>query len=451
LTGGSPGSDDPNPTITPVVINELLTHTDLPAIDAIELFNPTASPVDIGGWFLSDDSAVPKKYLISDGTTLGAGAFITFNESQFNPTPGTNNSFSLSSQGEQVYLFSGDAQTNLTGYSHGVSFGAAANGVSFGRYLNSVGEEQFPAQISLSLGASNTGPRVGPVVINEIHYNPLPGGDEFIELRNITGDSVALFDPVAITNTWQLNGVSFIFPTNITLPPNALLLLVATNPAAFIAKYVVPPEVMVLGPYSGSLQDSGERIELLRPDAPDPGGVPFIVLDGVRYNDKAPWPPAADGSGQSLQRFAAANYADDPINWFASDPTPGRNNAGVDRDGDGIPDSWEIATGTNPDLADANVDGDGDGFTNLEEYISGTNPGSAASVLRALNVRQDAGQMVFEFNATSNRTFKVLFKDALPDPAWSVLTNIGASSQTRVIPIRDATTNASRFYRLTAP
>jgi hypothetical protein len=59
--------------------------------------------------------------------------------------------------------------------------------------------------------------------------------------------------------------------------------------------------------------------------------------------------------------------------------------------------------------------------------------------------------MVFEFNATSNRTFKVLFKDALPDPGWSVLTNISAGSQTRVIQIRDATTNASRFYRLTAP
>ena len=41
------------------------------------------------------------------------------------PTPGTNNSFSLSCGGEQVYLFSGDANTNLTGYSHGFSFGGA--------------------------------------------------------------------------------------------------------------------------------------------------------------------------------------------------------------------------------------------------------------------------------------------------------------------------------------
>ena len=35
----------------------------------------------------------------------------------------------ISSQGEEVYLLSGDANTNLTGYSHGFSFGAAESGV----------------------------------------------------------------------------------------------------------------------------------------------------------------------------------------------------------------------------------------------------------------------------------------------------------------------------------
>src|SRR5207344_2486777 len=97
-----------------------------------------------------------------------------FDEWQFNATPGTDTSFSLSSSGEQVYLFSGDTGTNLTGWSHGFAFGAAANGVSFGRFLNSVGEEQFPAQIAQTPNVVNAGPRVGPVVINEVHYHPGP-------------------------------------------------------------------------------------------------------------------------------------------------------------------------------------------------------------------------------------------------------------------------------------
>ena len=31
--------------------------------------------------------------------------------------------------------------------------------------------------------AANAAPRVGPVVINEIMYNPLPGKSEYVELR----------------------------------------------------------------------------------------------------------------------------------------------------------------------------------------------------------------------------------------------------------------------------
>lgn len=63
--------------------------------------------------------------------------------------------------GDSIYLSSADANTNLTGYSHGVTFGAAANGVTFGRYVNSVGE-QFPAQITPTPDAANSGPRIGP-------------------------------------------------------------------------------------------------------------------------------------------------------------------------------------------------------------------------------------------------------------------------------------------------
>ena len=66
---------------------------------------------------------------------------------------------------------------------------------AFGRYINSVGEEQFPAQSATTFGTPNAGPRVGPVVIREIQYNPGPGGDEFLELANLTDAPIPLFDP----------------------------------------------------------------------------------------------------------------------------------------------------------------------------------------------------------------------------------------------------------------
>ena len=38
-----------NPSIDVVVINEILTHTDLPNVDAIELYNPTDAEIDLSG------------------------------------------------------------------------------------------------------------------------------------------------------------------------------------------------------------------------------------------------------------------------------------------------------------------------------------------------------------------------------------------------------------------
>jgi hypothetical protein len=324
--GGSPGADDPASTLPGILINEALTATVWPERDAIELFNPTADSASIAGWFLTDEPDTPKKFRIPDSTVLGAGGYVTLEETQFNPTPGTNNSFSLRAEGDDVYLFSADAAGHLTGYSHGFSFGAAERGVTFGRHRLSTGEDDFTAQIAASLNASNAGPTIGPVVINEIHYHPDAGDDEFVEMRNTTGESVALFDPAVPTNTWRLDGLGFDFPQGITLGANTLLLIVPTSPATFRAKYAVAPEVIILGPYAGQLQDSGERLELQKPGPPDTNSsVAYINVDAVRYNDKAPWPPAADGSGPSLQRQSGFAYGNDPIHWQGALPTPGRH------------------------------------------------------------------------------------------------------------------------------
>ncbi len=322
--GGSPGADDPAPTVAPVLVNEALTASVPPQVDAIELYNPGSVAVNIGGWFLSDDPGRPDKYRIADNTMIPAGGHLTFTEAQFNADPSATNSFSLRAGGDQIYLFSAGAGGNLTGFSHGFSYGASDAGVTFGRHVISTGEEDFTAQISPSLGSTNVGPKIGPVVINEIHYHPDFGGDEFVELRNITGNPVPLFDAAVPANTWRLNGVGFNFPPGITLPGNGFILITRSEPAAFRAKYSVAPEIPVLGPYSGDLQDSGERLELQKPGTPDTNSpLAYITVDAVRYNDKAPWPPAADGSGPSLQRKSSVAYGNDPINWEGALPTPG--------------------------------------------------------------------------------------------------------------------------------
>ena len=130
-----------------------------------------------------------------------------------------NTSFAFDSNGEEVRLSAADAGGNLTGYAHGFSFGASPSGVSFGRHISSVGVESFPAQKSQTFGAPNAGPLIGPVVLSELMYQPVLGGDEFVELRNVSSSPVQLFDP-ANGNGWRVAGVGYTLPGGVTLQPN---------------------------------------------------------------------------------------------------------------------------------------------------------------------------------------------------------------------------------------
>jgi hypothetical protein len=447
--GGSPGADDPTPSIPPIAIDEILTHTDPPQLDAIELYNSTATNVNVGGWFLTDEPDTPRKFRIPNNTIIPAGGRIYFDEDDFNS--GASNSFALSSTGDDVYLFSANVASNLTGYSYGVDYGGAFNGVSFGRYVNSAGEEFHPPQLSLTLGSANSGPRIGPVVISEVHYHPDVDGDEFVELLNITASPVPLFPPAHPSNAWRIAGVDFTFPTNVTLGANATLLVVATNPVSFRAKYSVPTNVMIFGPYTGQLQDSGENLELQAPDNPNTNTVPYVVIDAVRYNDHAPWPPAADGTGLSLQRTPTSGYGNEPLNWIAAAPTPGASIGGADSDNDGMPDAWEQDHGTFAFVNDAADDPDDDGLTNLEEYLAGTHPNDPASVLM-LNATRNAGRVVLEFFAVSNLSYSVLYKQSLTNVLWSKLADVSALPINRSVAITNTPSgDVARFYQVVTP
>ena len=347
---GSPGSDDPAPpSIPPIVINEALTHTDPPPpTDSIELHNPTGASVNIGGWFLTDDFREPKKYRIANNTMIGGNDFIVFNESHFNTGA---NSFALNSLGEEVFLFSGDANTNLTGYVHGFDFGPAENGVTFGRHVISTGEDHFPPQATPTLGGANAGPKVGPIVISEIMYHPpdIQFGtnyannteDEYIELHNISINLAPLYHPSYPSNTWRLrDAVEFDFPTNVSLPANGRLLIVGFDPAdtnklaQFRTRNNVAPAVPVYGPFSGNLDNGGDSVELRKPDRPELFGppnfglVPSLLVERVRYSNLTPWPVAANGLGPSLQRIVASAYGNDPSNWVAAAKSPGGPSGG---------------------------------------------------------------------------------------------------------------------------
>src|ERR1035441_4598712 len=59
------------------------------------------------------------------------------------------------------------------------------------------------------------------LVLNQTHVDPSPVPHGFARL------GLALFSTVFPTNTWHLKGVSFTFPTNVSIEPNGLLLVTA--------------------------------------------------------------------------------------------------------------------------------------------------------------------------------------------------------------------------------
>jgi hypothetical protein len=347
--GGSPGEDDsgiiPNPGA--IVINEILAHAHAEASDWIELHNTTDTAINIGGWFLSDSKKNLFKYKISNGTIIGPdGYLVLYEDLNFGNEndPACYEPFALSENGEQLYL-SSTKNSVLTGYRDIEEYGASETGVSFGRYYKpDTDNYNFVAMEENTPGSANSYPKVGPIVISEIMYNPdWPNGGsytndqyEYIELHNISAEPVTLFD-YGTGEPWKFtNGIEFIFPVYapVAIPAGGYLLVVK-KPAAFSWRYPAVPADIILGPYEGSLDNAGESLELSMPGDVDKENVrQYIRIDRVNYSDGLHpennpgnidlWPIEADGNGMSLTRKVPTDYGNDPDNWLAASASPGQ-------------------------------------------------------------------------------------------------------------------------------
>jgi hypothetical protein len=159
---------------------------------------------------------------------------------------------------------------------------------------------------------------VGPVAeslrVSEILYHPRATGNphdpntEFIELTNIGAESINL-NLVQFTQ-----GIRFRFPS-FPLAPGGYCLVVKDR-AAFAAGY--GSQLPVVGQYTGSLDNGGERIEIA-----DAAG---RIVQSFRYEDT--WYKSTDGQGFSLTvqdpQTSDANSLNDKAAWQAALPSPGR-------------------------------------------------------------------------------------------------------------------------------
>ena len=208
------------------------------------------------------------------------------------------------------------------------------------------------------------------LVISEVNYHPAPTTQaerdagfldsdlfEWLEIKNV---STA---PLDMTGVQFTRGVDCDFPAGWTIPAGGFALMVK-NPAAFRRRWGTGHDSILAASFpADSLRNSGEEVKLSY-------GAGTEVRSFI-YDDLAPWPEAADGTGSTMVLKLPNSLPDHtlPANWRAS-TFPGGS--------PGADDGYTFATwaALHPGAGDPNADGDSDGLTNRLEYAFARDPSS---------------------------------------------------------------------------
>lgn len=224
-------------TTTGIVINELLASNSAGDTDEygdhddwIEIYNTTATEVDLGGFFLSDDPANPGQWTFPGGTTVPAnGYLIVWADGEPDQGP-LHATFKLSASGETLIL--SDASLART---DSVIFGAQIADLGYARVPNGTGP--FKIQQTTFMAANDLMPAGNGVVINEILASNIAGvvdeaGDheDWIELYNNNDQAVDLTgffisDDASIPD-------KYVFPAGTILPAHGYMILWADDESA---------------------------------------------------------------------------------------------------------------------------------------------------------------------------------------------------------------------------
>jgi len=138
------------------------------------------------------------------------------------------------------------------------------------------------------------------VTFNELNYNPVGSQDnEWVELHNQMSVNVDI-------SGWRIaDGITFTFPSATVIPAGGRVI---------VAKSTANPALTglpgVYGPFSGSLSNGGETLELLNKSN--------RLMDQVEYSDRGDWPLSPDGVGTTLAKKVPGSDSEDPASWTAS-------------------------------------------------------------------------------------------------------------------------------------
>jgi predicted outer membrane repeat protein len=304
-----------------VVINEARTWSPEGAYDWVELHNVTDRQVHVGGWQLSDEVS-SGLYEIASGTFIEPhGYLVLYEDKHFgNPAdPGCLRAFALNREGETLHLRSAyrGLPTGLRQDQALEYFVTVGDSDTLGRHTKSDGTVDFIRLSVPTPGASNAYPWIGPVIISEILYSLDSFGRSrgYIELYNSSNASAQ----VSIV-TGDI--VSPLFTEGPVTVPAQSRVLIADRPDLMQAAYgpAVPPgtEILQIHTYIAWLGYANPLS--LRQGS--------VTYDTAAYQHNwlglSSWPTTAEGEALAVTRIDVTRYGNDPNNWQAAPPSPGR-------------------------------------------------------------------------------------------------------------------------------
>ncbi len=297
-------------------INEWLGNADfLVSKDFVELYNPGATPVALGGMAISDDAInYPTQGTLPALSFMAAGGFVAFDAMGAAATPGNARELpgSINSTAGSITLLGAngvqvDRVDTISHFRDG-SIGRLPDGSA----LQSRLAVPSPGATNATLTANELN-LINYLRITELMYNPQGSTrSEYIEFRNMSdkADVPVSLDLGGVTFT---DGIAYTFPV-MSLAPGAHFLLVGES-AKFLAQF---PTATVGGVFtSGKLDNGSERVRFTIPSGT------VAILD-FKYEDN--WYPTTDGAGESLQIVdgsGAVALWDKKIGWLAAPPSPG--------------------------------------------------------------------------------------------------------------------------------
>ncbi len=280
-TPGQPNVTDPTPTLALSEVHFGATGW----ADWVELYNSGSAAQALDGYFVSSLPDLSDRVALSGSLAAGGYASAAVN---FAPAAGG-----------AVTLYVSDSHHNISSTAR---VGPQAGLSSLQTWP--AGAKEWYATAAASRDAANDPQRQTAIVINEIMSKTPSGheGGEYIELYNQSAASVDL-------GAWQfVEGISYSFAAGTSLGAGQYL-IVSKDPDYMKANY--PGVSNVLGPFGGTLRNSGEQVRL-----EDAVG---NVADVVDYHSGGQWPSGTSGEGSSLELLHPAMDNNQASAWRASD------------------------------------------------------------------------------------------------------------------------------------